>query len=117
MVYLYFNPRNKTLFINPSYVKFNQTKIKLDSKSVQLLKLLSEKSKVSNYQLNDIFYNNELNPIHVNRTKNNAVKHINDLFYKKFKWELILKQKKDHDKREVEYFINPIIDKIKTTNL
>ena len=117
LVYLYFNPRNNTLFITPSYVKFNQTKIKLDSKSVQLLKLLSEKSKVSNSQMNDIFYNNELNPIHVNRTKNNAVKHINDLFYKKFKWELILKQKKDHDKREVEYFINPLIDKIKTTNL
>jgi len=117
LIYLYFNPRNKTLLINPSYVKFNRTKIKLDSKSIQLLKLLSEKSKVSNYQLNDIFYNNELNPIHVNRTKNNAVKHINDLFFKKFKWELILKQKKDHDKREVEYFINPLIDKIKTTNL
>ena len=117
LIYFYFNSRNKTLYVHHSYVKLNLTKIKLDSKSIQILKLLSEKSKVSNYQLNDIFYNNELNPIHVNRTKNNAVKHINDLFYKKFKWELILKQKKDHDKREVEYFINPLIDKIKTTNL
>jgi uncharacterized membrane-anchored protein len=68
--------------------------------------LLAQK-KVSSNQLNELFYVEGLNPIHINRQKNKCIDNLNQLFKLNTGNTLIYKEKSESDKRIILYFINP----------
>lgn len=92
--------RNKQLY-------FRKKTINLNEKMCAILEILLQNKEVSSAILNDIFFKEGHNPIHINREKNNNVDRINLLFQLHFNENLILKKKSELDKRMMLYFINP----------
>jgi len=92
--------RNKQLY-------FRKKRINLNEKMCVILEILLQHQEVSSAILNDIFFKEGQNPIHINREKNNNVDRINLMFQLHFNEDLILKKKSELDKRMMLYFINP----------
>ena len=113
MLVTFYKVRNKGVRVSKTYLWFNNSKIKMDPKSIQIIYLLIKKQYVSNNTLNELFYRDGLSSIHINRQKNIYVENINKLFFKLSDKKLIYKQKTIDDKRLVEYFINPNVHKHK----
>ena len=110
-LFVFFKPSKKGFIIKNESVLFNGDLIHLDKKQVQIVKKLSEKSPRKNYDLNEIYMNEGINPIHVNRVKNQSIDEINS----KIKIQtgidvFIRKEKSEIDKRMIVFYLNENIN-------
>lgn len=107
VVLIYFRFIKKGLKISKEYLIYKNSKIKINYNTTQLLEMLLAQKKVSSNQLNELFYVEGLNPIHINRQKNKCIDNLNQLFKLNTGNTLIYKEKSESDKRIILYFINP----------
>ena len=107
VVLIYFRFIKKGLKISKEYLIYKNSKIKINYNTTQLLEMLLAQKKVSSNQLNELFYVEGLNPIHINRQKNKCIDNLNQLFKINTGNTLIYKEKSESDKRIILYFINP----------
>ena len=101
--------KSKEIKVIGNKLRYNFKSIELEQKEIKLMGLLFKNKVCTGIELNEIFYSEELNPSHINRTKNTSIKNINSKFYKSFKLDLIIQQKASIDKRIKEFYINPKI--------
>ena len=101
--------KSKEIKVIGNKLHYNFKSIELDQKEINLVSLLLKNKVCTGIELNEIFYLEELNPSHINRTKNTSINNINSKFHKSFKLDLILHQKSSIDKRIKEFNINPKI--------
>ena len=101
--------KSKEIKVIGNKLHYNFKSIELEQKEIKLMGLLFKNKVCTGIELNEIFYSEELNPSHINRTKNTSIKNINSKFYKSFKLDLIIQQKASIDKRIKEFYINPKI--------
>lgn len=101
--------KSKEIKVIGNKLHYNFKSIELKQKEIKLMGLLFKNKVCTGIELNEIFYSEELNPSHINRTKNTSIKNINSKFYKSFKLDLIIQQKSSIDKRIKEFYINPKI--------
>ena len=74
---------------------------------IKIINLLLSKSRVGNNELNQVFFDEGKNSIHINRQKNKCIDNLNQLFKTETGLTLIHKEKLELDKRIHVYFINP----------
>ena len=102
----YFSKKEEFIIKNESLI-YGSKVIISDEKQVQIIRMLSKKSPRNNYELNDIYTNEGVNPIHVNRVKNNNIIDINSKV--KFQTgigDFIRKEKSEIDKRMIVFHLN-----------
>ena len=73
---------------------------------IMTIDLLTQNKIVSNNVLNEIFYKEGINKIHLNREKNKCIEKINLLFHLHTSKKLIFKKRSSFDKRMTEYYLN-----------
>ena len=101
--------KSKTIKIIGHKLHYKFKTVELSQKEINLINLIIKNKVCNGIELNEVFYSKELNPSHINRTKNTSIDNINSKFYKPFRIELILHQKSSYDKRIKEYYLNPKI--------
>ena len=104
---VFFKPSKKGIIIRNESVFFNNNMIHLDKKQVQIVKLLLKKSPRSNSDLNEIYMNEGVNSIHVNRVKNQNIDEINSKIQLQTGIDgFIRKAKSEIDKRMIVFHLN-----------
>ncbi|MDA8640660.1 hypothetical protein N9L64_06490, partial [Flavobacteriaceae bacterium] len=107
----YFKFTKKGLRIAHDNLIYKNTKFRIDQNSIKIIKLLLSKSRVGNNELNQVFFDEGKNSIHINRQKNKCIDNLNQLFKTETGHTLIHKEKLELDKRILVYFINPKLTK------
>lgn len=107
----YFKFTKKGLRIAHDNLIYKNTKFRIDQNSIKIINLLLSKSRVGNNELNQVFFDEGKNSIHINRQKNKCIDNLNQLFKTETGHTLIHKEKLELDKRILVYFINPKLTK------
>ncbi|MDB4608737.1 hypothetical protein OAH13_01335 [Flavobacteriaceae bacterium] len=102
----YFKFTKKGLRITHNNLIYKNTKFRIDQNSIKIINLLLSKSRVRNNELNQVFFDEGKNSIHINRQKNKCIDNLNQLFKTETGLTLIHKEKLELDKRIHVYFIN-----------
>lgn len=94
------------LQVQDNYLLFKGNKITLEERDIAVIRLLLQKRTCTSNELNEIFFKPDLNPIHINRMKNESIRKINAVFQNKHKAQLIILTKSSVDKRLNQYSLN-----------
>lgn len=86
---------------------FFKNKIVVDQPDmIQMVKLLLKKNPLLNNELNEVLNYKNLNPIHINRIKNQSISDLNLLLEGPTNCkDVVFKKKDDKDKRVVNFYI------------
>lgn len=97
---------DKKIYTKNGNLIYGKVLIPIDEKMIETVNLLIKSDFVSNVSLNELFYKEGINKVHLNREKNNCIEKINVLFKIHTNKNLIFKRKSTFDKRMTEYYIN-----------
>ena len=98
--------KKDTIILMEDTITFKKKKIVLNPQMSKVVQKLMESPEVPNSELNEIFYKEGQNNIHINREKNNCIDKINFMTSLNFNEDLILRKKSDFDKRMVVFYLN-----------
>ncbi|WP_347181404.1 hypothetical protein [Wenyingzhuangia sp.] len=112
LFYWFYKQKRNTFYVRNNSLYYENKIIVSDKKQIEVIKLLFEKSPRINHDLNQVFMNEGINPIHINRVKNQNVEKINsEVELKSGISNFILKEKSEIDKRMTVFRLNKKVNK------